>query len=115
MDDVIVSRDQKNWIMVCNASNREKLVSYFNEFRRTSGLDFDMSDQTESTAMVALQGPKVIDRVAGILPVDLKAMKRYHFETPSLHAGEIHRCSAADTRVKMASNSSSPPRWPRWR
>src|SRR6478752_4105975 len=25
LDDVIVSRDQKNWLVVCNASNREKL------------------------------------------------------------------------------------------
>ena len=83
LDDVIVSRDARNWLMVCNASNREKLVKHFNEARRSSGLDFDMSDQTESTAMVALQGPRVIDRVAGILPVELKTMKRYHFETSS--------------------------------
>jgi aminomethyltransferase len=84
MDDVIVSKDQKNWLMVCNASNREKLVDYFNAYIRDNGLDVDFSDQTESTAMVALQGPKVIDRLADILPVDLKAMKRYHFETGSL-------------------------------
>ena len=42
-----------------------------------------MSDQTESTAMVALQGPKVIERISGVLPVDIKAMKRYHFESGS--------------------------------
>jgi aminomethyltransferase len=30
MDDIIVSRDEKNWIMVCNASNRDKLVKHFN-------------------------------------------------------------------------------------
>jgi aminomethyltransferase len=83
MDDVIISRDVKNWILVCNASNREKLVRYFTDMRRQAGFDFDMSDQTESTAMVALQGPKVIERVAGILPVDLKTMKRYHFESGS--------------------------------
>jgi aminomethyltransferase len=83
LDDVIVSRDMKNWLMVCNAGNREKLVKHFIDIRRTSGLDFDMSDQTESTAMVALQGPKVLDRVAGILPVDVKALKRYQFETSS--------------------------------
>ncbi len=83
MDDVIVSRDAKNWLMVCNASNREKLVKHFIDVRRTSGLDFDMSDQTESTAMIALQGPKVIDRVSSILPVDIKSMKRYRFETSS--------------------------------
>jgi aminomethyltransferase len=84
LDDVIVSKDEKHWLMVCNAANREKLVSYFNDFRNRNHLDLEITDQTESTAMVALQGPKVIDRVAGILPVDLKALKRYHFETASL-------------------------------
>jgi aminomethyltransferase len=81
MDDVIISKDVKNWILVCNASNREKLVHYFGHVRRSTGLDFDMSDNTESTAMVAIQGPKVIERVSGVLPVDVKAMKRYHFES----------------------------------
>jgi aminomethyltransferase len=84
MDDIIVSRDVKNWIMVCNASNRDKLVKYFGEVRRQSGMDFDMADQTESTAMVAIQGPKVIDRVADILPMDVRSFKRYQFETGSL-------------------------------
>src|SRR5437868_6090494 len=62
MDDVIISRDVKNWILVCNASNREKLVKYFTDMRRSTGFDFDMSDQTESTGMVAIQGPKVLER-----------------------------------------------------
>src|SRR2546423_12098978 len=81
MDDIIVSKDVKNWILVCNASNREKLHRHFVEVRTRENLDFDMSDQTESTGMVALQGPKVIERIAGVLPVDLKSMKRYHFES----------------------------------
>jgi aminomethyltransferase len=84
MDDIIVSRDVKHWTMVCNASNREKLVKYFGDVRRQRNMDFDMPDQTESTAMVAIQGPKVIDRVADLLPVDLRALKRYQFETGSL-------------------------------
>jgi len=83
MDDIIVSRDLKNWIVVCNASNREKLVKYFTDTRRAWSMDFDMSDQTESTGMVAIQGPKVLERVGGILPVDMKSMKRYHFESGS--------------------------------
>jgi aminomethyltransferase len=81
LDDIIISKDVKNWIMVCNASNREKLYRHFTAMRQKHNMDFDMSDQTESTAMVALQGPAVIDRIAGVLPVDVKAMKRYHFET----------------------------------
>src|SRR6185503_12647843 len=54
LDDVIVSRDKKNWIVVCNAGNREKLVRHFGDLRRTADLDFDMADQTEATAMVAI-------------------------------------------------------------
>ena len=83
LDDVIVSKDVKNWILVCNASNREKLVKYFTQLRHDRDLDFDMADNTESTGMVAIQGPKVIERLAGVLPVDLKSMKRYHFESGS--------------------------------
>jgi aminomethyltransferase len=85
MDDVIISRDTKNWILVCNASNREKLVKHFMEQRKALGLDFDMVDNTESTGMVAIQGPKVIERMAGILPdeLNLRDMKRYTFETSS--------------------------------
>lgn len=84
LDDIIVSRDRKNWLMVCNASNREKLVKHFHAVRTAGGFDFDMADQTESTAMVAIQGPKVIDRLADILPVDLRSMRRYTFVTDSL-------------------------------
>ncbi len=83
MDDVIVSRDVKNWVLVCNASNRAKLVKYFNEVRQSRGLDLDFSDQTESTAMAAIQGPKVIERMADVLPVDVRSLKRYGFESSS--------------------------------
>src|SRR4051794_14552974 len=84
MDDVIVSRDQKNWILVCNASNRDKLHKYFVEKRKSLGLDFDMSDQTEGTGMVAIQGPKVVERLSSVFPTDLKALKRYHFASDSI-------------------------------
>lgn len=84
LDDVIVSRDSKHWLMVCNASNREKLLKYFHDVRHDTGLDFDMADQTESTGMVAIQGPKVLDRLAEHLPVDPRTLKRYHFETGSV-------------------------------
>lgn len=84
LDDVIVSRDQKNWLVVCNASGRAKLVKHFNEVRRAGDFDVDIADNTEATAMVALQGPKVIDRLSSLLPVDLNALKRYHFATDTL-------------------------------
>src|SRR6476620_8026238 len=51
LDDIIISRDLKNWILVCNAGNREKLHRHFVDVRHREDFDFDMSDQTESTGM----------------------------------------------------------------
>ena len=84
LDDVIVSRDAKNWMVVCNASNRDKIVNHFTAVRRHKGFDFDMADNTEATAMVALQGPKVIDRLSEVLPTDVRSLKRYHFDNGSV-------------------------------
>jgi aminomethyltransferase len=83
LDDVIISRDEKNWVLVCNASNRDKVIKHLQAVRRQADFDCDLIDQTESTAMVAIQGPKVIDRLSGVLPGDLKGIKRYHFVTES--------------------------------
>jgi len=83
LDDVIISRDKKNWILVCNASNRQKILTHLAAVRRAEDYDVDIADQTESTAMVALQGPKVIDRLASVLPGDIKSLKRYHFSNES--------------------------------
>ncbi|MBC8108324.1 MAG: glycine cleavage system aminomethyltransferase GcvT [Anaerolineae bacterium] len=83
LDDVIVSRDSKHWLMVCNASNREKLLKHFGDVRRSGDWDFDLADQTEATVMVAIQGPKVIDKVGDALSQDLKNLKRYHFISDS--------------------------------
>jgi aminomethyltransferase len=84
LDDVIISRDQKSWLLVCNAANRERIVKHLSDVRRASDLDVDITDQTTATAMVALQGPKVIEKLSVVLPVDLASMKRYHFATESL-------------------------------
>lgn len=83
MDDVIISKDAKNWVLVVNASNRQKITEHISAVQKQTGFEAEMADVTESTAMVAIQGPKVIDRMAELLPVDVKAMKRYSFETSS--------------------------------
>lgn len=83
MDDVIISRDRKNWILVCNSSNRERVVTHLTTIRREMDADIDIADQTEGSAMIAIQGPKVIERLGSKLP-DIKNLKRYHFSTVSM-------------------------------
>jgi aminomethyltransferase len=79
LDDVIVSKDAKHWLIVCNASNRGKIVKHL-QIVRDSGFDVQIADQTESTAMVAAQGPKVLDEMSNLLGMDLQTLPRYGFE-----------------------------------
>ena len=82
-DDVIVYRDERDWLMVVNASNRTKLLEHFEAVRANEAFDVTIKDQTEATAMLALQGPAVIEKLADVLPdeIDLRAMRRYTFAT----------------------------------
>lgn len=79
LDDVIVSRFDSHFLMVCNASNREKLLAWFNQHMQ--GLNVSLEDETASSAMVAIQGPKVVELLDSVLPEPLSDIKRYHFDT----------------------------------
>jgi aminomethyltransferase len=81
LDDVIVSRGEEWWLIVCNASNREKIVKHLNDVRESKPFDVKIADQTESTAMVALQGPAVVGLISAALDIDVQSMKRYSFVT----------------------------------
>ncbi len=77
LDDVIVSRFEDHFGMVCNASNREKLLAWFE--KHLAGRDVEIRDLTFDTAMVAIQGPEALDLMKAILPIDLSGLKRYRF------------------------------------
>jgi aminomethyltransferase len=83
LDDIIVSKDENRWLVVCNASNREKLLSHFAALLREKPMDVKLDDQTISTAMIALQGPKVIERLSDALGEDfgLGTLGRYRFKS----------------------------------
>jgi aminomethyltransferase len=83
-DDVIVYRmDEDDFLVVVNASNREKLLGHFADVIRTDALVVKIDDQTESTAMVALQGPKVMERIAKV-STEVPTLKRYRFTIKNL-------------------------------
>jgi len=78
LDDVIVSRYEDHWFMVCNGANRERIVAWLKE--HATGRDVEMTDITEQTMMVALQGPAVMDILAAKLPIPVSDLKRYRFK-----------------------------------
>jgi aminomethyltransferase len=79
LDDVVVGKDAKHWLIICNASNREKIVRHLSSVAE-SGFEVTVEDRTESTAMVAIQGPKVIDELSSVLGMELRSIRRWGFE-----------------------------------
>lgn len=83
-DDVIVYRmDDDDFLVVVNASNREKLLAHFKQVQSDSSLTVNIVDQTADTAMVALQGPKFIDLISRFSST-IPTMKKYRFMVKNL-------------------------------
>jgi aminomethyltransferase len=81
LDDVIVSRYESHFLMVCNASNREKIVGHLKQQAR--GRQVTLDDLTLQTAMLAVQGPATMELFQKHMPIKLEGMSRYGFITGS--------------------------------
>ncbi len=58
-DDVMLYRfSSEEWLMVCNAVNREKVKAWLSEWRERLGMKVEVTDKTFELAMLALQGPR---------------------------------------------------------
>ena len=76
-DDVLVYKNKDNdYLMVCNGANRAKILNHIEENR--GEFSFKLKDETEATAMIALQGPKVME-LLGIVSKEVPELKRYRF------------------------------------
>lgn len=83
-DDVIVMRrDDDEFLVVINASNREKIIKHIEDVRDANEWKCKIDDQTLKTAMIALQGPKVMELV-GRVSKEVPTLKRYRFTVKNL-------------------------------
>lgn len=77
LDDVIVSRFEDRWYMVCNAGNREKIVAHVN--KHAAGRKVTIEDTTTKTVMMAVQGPATMELFTLHMPIKIGDMGRYGF------------------------------------
>ncbi len=78
-DDVLVYRLPASWLMVVNASNRTKILDWIAQQRGRR--DVRVTDQTFTTGMIALQGPRAADIIgacSGGVFRDAGSLKYYH-------------------------------------
>jgi len=78
VDDLIVYKiaDEK-YLLVVNASNIEKDWDWISK-HNTMGAK--MENLSEDYSLFAIQGPKAVEAMQSLTPVDLSAIKFYHFE-----------------------------------
>lgn len=81
LDDVLVYHVARvdgspHVMLVVNASNRRKIVSWIEQHRRADE-QVVMDDVTRATAMIAVQGPRAIEIVEPLVDIDLGGMKYY--------------------------------------
>jgi aminomethyltransferase len=89
VDDCIVYRHQQDdFLVVVNASNAAKDFAWFREQARAAvGDRVEVTDESEATALLAVQGPKAMGFVAGLASAQgsaVTALPGFHFLRASL-------------------------------
>ena len=85
LDDILVYRWPYGWAMVVNAFNRAKIVPWLKE--HTGMLAVQIQDQTTDTALLAVQGPKAVEKCGGLFERDPSPLK-YDFVLPTRNTGK---------------------------
>ncbi len=77
VDDLIVyMMGENSYMVVVNASNRDKDVSWMMEHKAD---DVVIDDRSDDFALLALQGPKAVQILSKITELDLESIAYYHF------------------------------------
>jgi aminomethyltransferase len=77
VDDVLVYRRAGDFLIVVNASNREKDFEHF--LVNTQDLDVEIVDESDDWVLLALQGPRAVELLQPFTQTDLSMIRYYHF------------------------------------
>ncbi len=77
IDDLIIYRFADRYMLVVNASNRAKDWAWVE--RHAEGMDVQIADHSDETALLALQGPKVREILRPLASIDIDTVGYYRF------------------------------------
>ena len=88
VDDIILFKmDEARYLLVCNASNTDKVFAWMQGNNRSAALLNNISD---SIGLLALQGPAAAKILRELTDADLDAIGNYHFIADQQVAGIPH-------------------------
>jgi aminomethyltransferase len=77
IDDLLVYRAADHWMLVVNASNKEKDLAWVQE--HAGAFDVEVVDASDDTALLAIQGPKAAGIVQSLTDARLEDIGYYKF------------------------------------
>jgi aminomethyltransferase len=77
IDDLLVYRGPDHFMLVVNASNKEKDLAWVQQ--NASDFDVEVADKSDETALLAIQGPEAAGIVRGLTKTDLDEIGYYRF------------------------------------
>jgi len=86
IDDVLVYRVERGYIVVCNASNRAHVLAQLE--RHHEGRNARLTDRTPDTAMIAVQGPASLETLQPLCDAPLAGLKSYQVVNARLLGGD---------------------------
>jgi aminomethyltransferase len=112
-DDCLVYRFADRIMMVVNASNAAKDFAHISKHAARFGVN--LTDASDDTALLAVQGPKAAEILQGLTATDLSSIKYYHFVEGAVagHAAIISRTgyTGEDGFELYIPNESAVPLW----
>ncbi len=76
IDDLIfVRKAEEEFLAVVNAANKDRDLAHMRT--QAVGKEVEIEDNTSSSAMIALQGPRSTDALAPLTEIDLASLKRF--------------------------------------
>lgn len=82
VDDLIVYRFADHWMLVVNAANLDKDLSWIRN--HAQGMDVTVEDRSDAMALLALQGPAAREILRPLCDIDVDDVKYYRFREGSV-------------------------------
>jgi aminomethyltransferase len=77
IDDLILYRAEDGYLVVCNASNREAVLAHLSALQARGDFDATIDDRSDRTALLAPQGPRAAQLLAGLTDLDVGSLGNY--------------------------------------
>ena len=82
IDDLLVYRGPDHYMLVVNASNKAKDLAWVQ--KHAPAFDVEVTDKSDDTALVAIQGPRSVEILQGLTDTKLEEIGYYRFALGSV-------------------------------